>query len=74
MVERTQQDGFPPGLAAVTGRNAALRRALSEPGLILAPGCFDCITARLVDAAGFQAAYVTGSGISMSRLGRRTSG
>ena len=34
-----------------------------------APGAFDCISARLVETAGFPAVYVTGSGVSMSILG-----
>lgn len=35
----------------------------------MAPGAFDCVGARLVEAAGFPALYITGSGISMSALG-----
>lgn len=60
---------FPPGLRAVEGRHAGLRRSLSEGRLLVAPGCFDCLGARLVESAGFEAAYVTGSGVSMSALG-----
>ena len=37
--------------------------------MVVAPGAYDCITARLVEVAGFDAAYVTGSGVSMSALG-----
>jgi 2-methylisocitrate lyase-like PEP mutase family enzyme len=36
---------------------------------VVAPGAYDCITARLVETAGFPAVYVTGSGVSMSALG-----
>ena len=60
---------FPPGLKAIPGRNARLRERLSEPRILLAPGCFDCLGARLIETAGFDAAYVTGSGVSMSALG-----
>lgn len=35
----------------------------------MAPGCYDCITAHMVQRAGFQAAYLTGSGISLTVLG-----
>jgi 2-methylisocitrate lyase-like PEP mutase family enzyme len=35
----------------------------------MAPGVFDCLTARLVERSGFQAAYMTGSGVSITRLG-----
>jgi 2,3-dimethylmalate lyase len=62
------QEEYPVGLKFVADRNAHLRESL-ERGLIVAPGAYDCITARLVDKAGFPAVYVTGSGISMSALG-----
>ncbi len=60
---------FPIGLADAPGRNAALRRLLAGPDLFLAPGAFDCVGARLVEASGFPALYITGAGISMSALG-----
>lgn len=66
-----QEDGraLPVGLRLATGRSARLRALLAGPGLVQAPGAFDCITARLVDTSGFPAIYVTGSGVSMSALG-----
>ena len=45
------------------------RELLNEPGIIVAPGAYDCLTARLIEAAGFQAVYMTGAGMSVSRLG-----
>ncbi len=60
---------LPIGLADAPGRNARLRGLLAGPSLLLAPGAFDCVGARLVEAAGFPALYVTGAGISMSALG-----
>ena len=62
-------DAYPPGLAHATGRNQAFRALLAADRILVAPGAYDCITARLVEAAGFDAVYVTGSGLSMSRLG-----
>ena len=59
---------YPLGLRPINDRNAKLRELISSAFLV-APGSYDCITARLVRAAGFQATYVTGSGISMSALG-----
>lgn len=35
----------------------------------MAPGVFDCLTARLAERAGFEALYMTGSGVSITRLG-----
>jgi len=60
---------FPIGLADAPGRSRRMRELLAGPDLFLAPGAFDCVSARLVEAAGFGALYVTGAGISMSALG-----
>ena len=60
---------YPAGLRAPGARNQRLRALLAGQDLVVAPGAFDCITARLVSAAGFAAVYVTGSGLSMSALG-----
>lgn len=62
-------EAYPTGLRDVDGRNARLRTLLADDEIVVAPGAFDCITARLVESAGFKAMYVTGSGLSMSRLG-----
>lgn len=46
-----------------------LRELLSGP-IILAPGAYDALSARLVEQAGFPAVYMTSYGISASRLGK----
>lgn len=69
MTDNIDQKDYPVGLRRPSGRATHLRQALSEPSLVVAPGAYDCITARLVATAGFQALYIIGSGISMSRLG-----
>ena len=46
-----------------------LRRLLAEPGIIVAPGAYDCLTARIIQQAGFPAVYMTGAGTSVARLG-----
>lgn len=45
-------------------------RALLESGIVAAPGAPDALAARLVEAAGFPALYMTGFGATASRLGR----
>jgi 2-methylisocitrate lyase-like PEP mutase family enzyme len=50
-------------------RAAALREMLRAKRFFIAPGAYDCITARLVEVSGFPAAYITGSGVSLSMLG-----
>src|SRR2546422_8657272 len=47
-----------------------LRELLTQPSPILAPGAFDCFSARLIEAAGFPAVYMTGFGTAASHLGR----
>ncbi len=60
---------FPPGFANIEDRTARLHSLVAAPEIVVAPGAFDCITARLVDKAGFTAVYIPGSGVSMSPLG-----
>ena len=38
------------------------RELLRQDGIIVAPGAYDCITARLIEQAGFKAIYMTGAG------------
>ncbi|MDN3519565.1 isocitrate lyase/PEP mutase family protein [Aquisalimonas lutea] len=42
---------------------------LDAPGLLLAPGAYDVLSARLAEQAGFGAVYMTGYGTSASVLG-----
>jgi 2-methylisocitrate lyase-like PEP mutase family enzyme len=45
-----------------------LRQRLHGDDLIIAPGAYDGLTARLVELAGFPVVYATGAGISNSQL------
>jgi 2,3-dimethylmalate lyase len=47
-----------------------LRRMLNEPGIIVAPGAYDGISARLIERHGFKAVYMTGAGTAASTLGQ----
>ena len=38
------------------------RELLRRDGMIAAPGAYDCITAKLIEQAGFAAVYMTGAG------------
>ena len=46
-----------------------LRKSLQEPGIIMAPGAYDCLTAKIIENAGFPAVYMTGAGTSVATLG-----
>jgi 2,3-dimethylmalate lyase len=49
---------------------AKLRQLLREPGIIVAPGAYDCLTAKLIEREGFPAVYMTGAGTALTRLGK----
>lgn len=46
-----------------------LRQLLENEELIVAPGAYDCVSAKSVELAGFPAIYMTGMGTSASRVG-----
>src|SRR5947207_12753312 len=41
---------------------ARFHELLRRDGMVVAPGAYDCITARLIKRAGFDAVYMTGAG------------
>jgi 2-methylisocitrate lyase-like PEP mutase family enzyme len=45
-----------------TSATARLRALLREDGMVIAPGAYDCISARVIAQAGFPAVYMTGAG------------
>lgn len=47
-----------------------LREQLRQPGIIVAPGAYDCLTAKLIEREGFSAVYMTGGGTSVTRVGQ----
>ncbi len=51
-------------------RRRRLRDLLAEPGIVIAPGAYDALSARLIEQAGFDVVYMTGSGTANSLLGQ----
>ena len=47
----------------------ALRELIAQPGIIVAPGAYDCLTAKIIQQSGFPAVYMTGAGTSVARYG-----
>lgn len=43
-------------------RGRLLKELIDRPGILVVPGAFDAISARLVERAGFEACYMTGGG------------
>lgn len=56
-------DGFPKESPAM-----ALRRILQTPGVHQGPACFDALSAKLVEKAGFQFCFMSGFSVSTVRL------
>ena len=51
-----------------------LRELLAAPEILVMPGCFDAISARLVERAGFHATFMGGFAVSASRIGMPDTG
>jgi 2-methylisocitrate lyase-like PEP mutase family enzyme len=52
----------------VNPRTERLRALLEAPGLRLMPCCFDALSARLVEQAGFELTFMSGFAVSATRL------
>jgi len=48
----------------------SLRSQLGQGRIVMAPGCYDGLSALLVEQAGFSAAYLSGAAIAYTRFGR----
>jgi 2,3-dimethylmalate lyase len=58
-----------PFLGDSSGGRSGLAE-LMDRDMVLAPGCYDPLGARLIEEAGFPAVYMTGFGTAAGRLGR----
>jgi 2-methylisocitrate lyase-like PEP mutase family enzyme len=43
---------------------------LQKPGIVLAPGVYDALSALIAEQSGFEAVYLSGASIAYTRLGR----
>jgi len=50
-------------------KTARLRSLLNSGKVLLAPGCFNAVSAVLIEQAGFDAIYISGAGIAVNNLG-----
>lgn len=51
-------------------RNALFRKRLAEKRIIVAPGAYDAMCAKIIEKQGFEALYMSGAGLSYSLLGK----
>lgn len=52
------------------GKGKALRALLARPGVIIAPGVYDALSARICEMVGFEAVSHSGYGTAASMLGQ----
>ncbi|MCH2326738.1 MAG: isocitrate lyase/PEP mutase family protein [Rhodospirillales bacterium] len=45
-----------------------LRKLLADPGVLVLPGCFDAMSARLIERAGSPGAFMGGCAVSAARI------
>jgi 2,3-dimethylmalate lyase len=45
------------------------KQRLQQGRIVVAPGCYDAFSAKLVEFAGFEAVYMTGAGVSAGLVG-----
>jgi len=50
-------------------RTTKLREIMKKPGIQIMPCCFDCLSAKLIEKAGYEVMGITGAGICASLLG-----
>lgn len=51
-------------------KTTRLKELILDKEILVMPGAYDCISAKLVEAAGFKAVQCTGYGIAGSRIGK----
>ena len=57
------------GQASSARATTRLRALLKEPAPLILPGCFNAMSARILEHAGFPALYMSGYGTSLNLLG-----
>ncbi len=51
-----------------------LRELLASPEILVMPGCYDAMSARLIEHAGFKATFMGGFAVSAARIGMPDTG
>ena len=53
----------------MTSRAQKLRAILNEPRCVTLPSCFDALSAKMIEQAGFEAMFMSGFAVSAARIG-----
>ena len=63
------------GKVEISGKEEVVRgrtrfhRAIEKDGIVLMPGCFDALSAAIIQRTGFSAAFISGYAVSATLLG-----
>jgi len=55
--------------ASINGMSERLRLLLAEPGYVELPGCYDVLSAMVLEEVGFRCLFLSGYGVAASLLG-----
>uniref|UniRef100_A0A1D1YHG9 Carboxyvinyl-carboxyphosphonate phosphorylmutase, chloroplastic n=1 Tax=Anthurium amnicola TaxID=1678845 RepID=A0A1D1YHG9_9ARAE len=70
-VPSTFRRGAAKVAAAAGGRGETrIHRLIEEEGIVLMPGCYDALSAAIVQRSGFSAGFISGYALSASHLGK----
>ena len=47
-----------------------IHRLIEEEGTVLMPGCYDALSAAIIQKSGFSAGFISGYAVSASLLGK----
>lgn len=50
-------------------KTTKLRQMLEKEEIVVAPGAYDALSAKIIEQAGFRAVYITGAGVASSQIG-----
>ncbi|CAL9780191.1 unnamed protein product [Musa acuminata subsp. burmannicoides] len=57
-------------VASVSGGRTCIQRLIEEDGIVLMPGCYDALSAAVIQKSGFRAGFISGYAISASLIGK----
>lgn len=62
-------DAAAPSAAPALRATTRLRQLLAAGRTVFVPGCFNAVSARVIEMTGFESVYMTGYGTSVAQLG-----
>lgn len=57
-------------MASVSGVRTRIQRLIEEDGIVLTPGCYDALSATIIQKSGFRAGFISGYALSASLIGK----